>query len=304
MRVDLSDLGAFLAVAQARGFREAARSTEASPSYLSKAMRRLEDRLGVRLLNRTTRSVTLTEAGERLLERLSPALSEVDAALDVVNSFRDRPKGTLKLTVPFGVAHTVLPGILPRFIAEYPEILLEITAEDSLVDLLADGYDAGIRYDDRLEQDMIAIPIGPRVQRFATAASPDYLRRHGRPEHPRDLLNQQCLRCRFASGILAPWEFERDGEILRVDPQGPLTVRSGGAVKLVIDAALSGSGIVHLYEDWLKPYLDDGSLEPVLEPWWQTFSGPFLYHPGRKLVPAPLRAFIDFVKVWRKEPPP
>jgi DNA-binding transcriptional LysR family regulator len=296
MQHDLGDLNAFVAVARARGFREAARASNASASALSEAVRRLEAQLGVRLLNRTTRSVVLTEAGERLLARLAPALREVDAALDVVNGFRDRVAGTLRLNVPVSVARLVLPGILPRFLAAYPEIRVEVMAEDSFVDVLAAGCDAGIRYDERLEQDMIAVPIGPRRQRFATAASPAYLRAKGRPEHPRDLMAHACLRGRFASGAFPLWEFERDGEVIRLDPPGPLVVGPGGGMELAIDAAVSGVGVVHLFEQWLRPHLDSGALEPVLEPWWQSFSGPFLYYAGRRLVPAPLRAFLDFIR--------
>ncbi|MFK0688860.1 LysR substrate-binding domain-containing protein [Mesorhizobium sp. IMUNJ 23033] len=296
MNVDLGDLHAFLAVAHAGGFREGARASGGSASGLSEAVRRLEAQLGVRLFNRTTRSVALTDAGAGLLARLGPALNEVEAALDVVNGFRDRPAGTLRLNVPVSAARLVLPAIVPQFLAAYPGIRLEVIAEEGFVDVLAAGCDAGIRYDERLEQDMIAVPIGPRVQRFAAAASRSYLDRHGRPEHPGDLLGHACLRGRFASGAMPPWEFERDGEMVRVDPTGPLLVTLGGAADLAVDAAIAGTGIVCLFEDWLRPYFDSGVLEPVLEPWWQSFSGPFLYYPGRRLVPAPLRAFIDFVK--------
>jgi DNA-binding transcriptional LysR family regulator len=297
MNVDLGDLNAFVAVARAKGFRDGARQSGASASGLSEAVRRLEAQLGVRLLNRTTRSVVLTEAGHGLLERLGPALTEVESALDVVNGFRDRPAGSLRLNVSVSAARLVLPGIVPPFLAAYPGIRLEVIAEESFVDVLAAGCDAGIRYEERLEQDMIAVPIGPRVQRFATAASAAYLDRHGRPEHPRELLDHACLLGRFPSGALTtPWEFERDGEVVRVDPTGPLIVGLGGAADLAVDAAIAGVGIVKLFEDWLRPHLDSGALEPVLEPWWQDFSGPFLYYPGRRLVPAPLRAFIDFIK--------
>jgi DNA-binding transcriptional LysR family regulator len=297
MKVDLGDLNAFVAVARAGGFREGARASGSSASFLSEAVRRLETQLGVRLFNRTTRSVVPTEAGKGLLERLGPALTEVESALDVVNGFRDRPAGTLRLNVPVSAARLVLPSIVPPFLAAYPDIRLEVITEESFVDVLAAGCDAGIRYDERLEQDMIAVPIGPRIQRFATAASPAYLDRHGRPQHPSELLCHACLLGRFSSGTMTtPWEFERDGEVLRVDPTGPLIVRVGGATDLAVDAAIAGTGIVCLFEDWLRPHLDSGALEPILEPWWQPFSGPFLYYPGRRLVPAPLRAFIDFVK--------
>jgi DNA-binding transcriptional LysR family regulator len=297
VNVELGDLKAFLAVARAGGFREGARASGGSASGLSEAVRRLEAQLGVRLLNRTTRSVAPTEAGAGLLARLGPALNEVEAALDVVNGFRDQPAGTLRLNVPVSAALLVLPGIVPRFLAAYPGIRLEVIAEESFVDVLAAGCDAGIRYDERLEQDMIAVPIGPRVQRFATAASRAYLDRHGRPQHPSDLLGHACLRGRFSSGAMPPWEFERDGEVVRVDPTGPLLVTVGGATNLAVDAAIAGTGIVCLFEDWLRPRFESGALEPILEPWWQSFPGPFLYYPGRRLVPAPLRAFIDFIKV-------
>jgi len=296
MQVDLADLNAFLAVARAGGFRDGARASGLSASGLSDAVRRLEAKLGVRLLNRTTRSVVPTDAGRSLLERLGPALSEVEAALDVVNVFRDRPAGTLRLNVPVSAARLVLPRIVPAFLAAYPDIKLEIVAEDAFVDVLAAGCDAGIRYDERLEQDMIAMPIGPRVQRFAVGASPAYLDRRGRPTHPRDLLDHACLRGRFSSGMMTAWEFERDGEVVRVDPAGPLIVSVGTATDLAVDAAVGGAGIVALFEEWLRPYFESGALEPVLEPWWQSFSGPFLYYPGRRLVPAPLRAFVDFIK--------
>src|SRR5580704_9216341 len=253
METDLSDLNAFLAVARAKGFRDGARASGSSASGLSEAVRRLETKLGVRLLHRTTRSVVPTEAGQRLLERLGPALSEVQAALDVVNSFRTRPAGTLRLNVPVSAARLVLPAIVPRFLAAYPEIRLEIIAEDSFVDVLAGGFDAGIRYDERLEQDMIAVPIGPRTQRFAAAAAPAYLERAGRPQHPRDLLKHACLRGRFKSGAMPPWEFERAGEVVQVEPTGPLLVSMGGGTDLAVDSAIAGVGIICLFEDWLLP---------------------------------------------------
>ena len=296
MKPNLADLNAFVTVASAGGFREGARLSGGSASMLSEAVRRLETQLGVRLLHRTTRSVAPTEAGMGLLERLRPALAEVEGAMDVVNRFRERPAGTLRLNVPMSASRLVLPAIVPPFLAAYPEIRLEVLTDESFIDVLAAGCDAGIRYDERLEQDMIAVPIGPRVQRFATAASPAYLDRHGRPQHPRDLLAHACLRGRFASGNMPAWEFEKDGETVLVEPTGPLVVRMGGASDLAVDAAVAGCGIVAMFEDWIRPQLDSGVLEAVLEPWWLSFPGPFLYYPGRRLVPAPLRAFIDFIK--------
>lgn len=297
MNADLADLNAFLAVARARGFREASRTAGASASTLSEAVRRLERAMGVRLLHRTTRSVTLTEAGARLVDRLAPALGEVAAALAAVDDLRDGVRGTLRLNVPVSAARLVLPSILPGFLAAHPGILVEIVAEDGFVDMLASGCDAGIRYDERLEQDMIAVPIGPRVQRFATAAAPAHLDRYGRPAHPHDLLDHPVIVGRFASGRLtSPWEFERDGEVVRIEPKPRLIVGVGGAMDLGVEAAIAGAGVLHLFEDWLRPHFASGALEPVLEQWWQPFSGPFLYHPSRRLVPPPLRAFIDHIR--------
>jgi DNA-binding transcriptional LysR family regulator len=290
---DLADLDVFAAVARARSFRGAAQLRGVSPSALSEAVRRLEGRLGVRLLNRTTRSVTPTDAGTRLLERLGPALGEVAAALDAVNTFRDSPTGTLRLNVPQVVARLVLPPIVVPFLAAHPGITLEVTVDDSFVDVLAAGCDAGVRYGERLEKDMIAVPIGPRVQRFAAAAAPRYLAAHGRPAHPRDLLGHACIRHRFASGATAPWEFERDGEIVRITPEGRLIA---GNADLELVAAKAGLGVICTFEDWLADGFADGTLEPVLADWWQNFPGPFLYFASRHHMPAPLRAFVDFVK--------
>ena len=250
----------------------------------------------MRLLNRTTRSVVPTEAGARLLERLGPAFAEIESALDVVNGYRERPAGTLRLNVPTVAARLVLPAIIPPFLAAYPDIRVEVMVEERFVDVIAAGCDAGVRYEERLEADMTAIPIGARIQRYATAASPAYLAAHARIEHPRDLLAHRCLRSQFPSGARRPWDFERAGEVFSLDPTGPLLVQAGGAVDLLVDAAIAGLGVIQLFEDWLQPHLRRGALAPVLEPWWQSFSGPFLYYPGRRLAPSPLRAFIDFIK--------
>jgi DNA-binding transcriptional LysR family regulator len=294
--MELNDLAAFVSVARAGGFRDAARISGVSASSLSIAVRRLESKLGLRLLNRTTRSVATTEAGLRLMEKLMPLFSEMEAALDVLNRFRDKPTGTLKLNVPSSAARIVLPTIIAPFMKTYPEIRVEVVVEDGFVDVLSIGCDAGIRYDERLEEDMIAIPIGPRVQRFATAAAPSYLETRGRPRHPRDLLSHACLRGQFAGGATPTWEFERHGEVVRLNPSGPLLVRPGAAVDLAISTAVAGLGVIHLFEGMLQTHLDSGALEPILEPWWQRFPGPFLYYPGHRHVPAPLRVFVDFLK--------
>jgi DNA-binding transcriptional LysR family regulator len=293
----LADLDAFVAVARARGFRGAASARGASASGLSEAVRRLEAALGVRLLNRTTRSVAPTEAGMRLLERLKPALAEIESGLDVVNGFRLSPRGTLRLNVPVIVAMKILPPIVARFLAAHPGVTLEIAANDDLIDVVRVGFDAGIRYEERIERDMIAVPIGPRVQHYVVAAAPAYLAARGAPVHPRDLVNHACIRHRFPRGNLAePWEFERGGEIVRIKPEGPLVA---SAIELELGAAAAGLGIICTFEEFLREALDRGELKEVLADWRQEFSGPFLYYPSRNM-PAPLRAFVDFI---RRDPP-
>lgn len=296
MSVDLEDVRVFAAVAKAGGFREASRASGTSASSASEAVRRLEAELGVRLLHRTTRSVAPTEAGARLLARLDPALGEIASALDVVKASHDRPAGTLRLNVPTVAARVVLPRILPAFLAAHPDVRVDVTADDALVDILAAGCDAGIRYEETLERDMIAVPIGPRQQRFALGGSPAYLERCGRPTHPRQLLDHACLRMRFAGRAPLPWVFERKGETVRVETDGPLVGNIGNAVDLLIEAAVAGTGLVHGFEEWLAPHFESGALVPVLERWWLRFPGPFLYYPSRKHMPAPLRAFVDFVR--------
>ncbi len=292
----VGDMDAFVRVARAGGFREAAKSTGGSASNFSDAIKRLESWLGVRLFNRTTRSVVLTDAGKALLARVEPALIELDGAKDVMSAFRNTPTGTLRLNVPITAATLVMPQIIPPFMAAHPDINVEILTEESFVDVVAAGCDAGIRYGERLQQDMVAIPIGPRVQRSATAAAPKYLDRRGRPTHPRELVDHDCIRGRFPSGAIADWEFERHGEVITIVPRGQLLVEIGGGVELAIQSAIAGSGIIYLFEQWLQPHLDSGALEPVLQPWWQPFPGPYLYYPNRNLTPPPLRAFIEFVK--------
>ena len=299
MASELDDLSSFASVVRAGGFREASRASRTSASALSEAVRRLEERIGLRLLNRTTRSVAPTEAGQRLFERLVPAINELESAIESLNALRDSPTGTLRLNVPANVARTVLPELVVPFLQTYPDIRLEITAEDSFVDLLAAGADAGIRYDERLEQDMIALPIGPRTQRFAAAAAPSYLAERGMPEHPRDLLHHSCLRGRFSGGHTPLWEFEKGAEAFRIDPPARIVTRPGATSELLIDAAIGGLGIVYIFEDWMTAHFASGALIPVLPHWWASFTGPFLYYPGRRHVPAPLRVFVDYVRQHR-----
>jgi len=296
MAIDMALLDAVVAVAKAGGFRNAARATGSNASRLSDAVRRAEQQLGLRLFHRTTRTVVLTEAGRALMARLQPAMDEVSAALDAVNRYRDTPGGTLRLNVPVSATRLVLPALVPEFLRRYPDIKLEIIAESNVQDVFRDDCDAGIRYDERLEQDMVTIPIGPRLQRFALAAAPVYLAQQGHPSHPRDLIHHRCLRGRYASGVMADWTFRCEGEEISVEARGPLVVSIGGAIDLAVEAAIAGTGIVYLFEQWLQPHIGSGKLAPLLEPWWLTFSGPKLYYHDRRLIPAPLQAFIHYVR--------
>lgn len=293
----LAELDAFAAVAQARSFRNAGKLRGVSASSLSDAVRRLEARQGVRLLNRTTRSVTLTEAGAQLLERLSPTLAEIASALDGINTFRDQPVGRLRLNVPIIVSRCILPAILTDFMARYPDISVEVASQDAFVDVLAEGFDAGIRYEESLDLDMVAIPIGPRRQCFVGAAAPSYLAQHGMPEHPRDLVNHRAIRHRFTNGRTAPWTFESESGEIKVNPK---TVLLADMVELEVAAAEAGLGLIFAFEEFVKPSLDAGRLVPVMPAWSQVFSGPFLYYPSRHHLPAPLKAFVEFVKTDRR----
>jgi DNA-binding transcriptional LysR family regulator len=286
-----SDLDAFVAVVRHRNFRRAARERGVAVSTLSQSVRNLEERLGVRLLNRTTRSVTPTEAGVKLAARLSPIFAEMTEAIDEVNGFRDTPTGTLRLNVP-GAAQPILAPMIARFLGQYPGIRLEITVDNNLIDDFAQGFDAGIRYDESLALDMIAVPIGP-PQRFTVVASPDHVRQHGMPQRPEDLLHRPCIRYRFLSGALVPWEFEKDGEAVKIDPDAPLVTNSP---ELAIRAAEDGLGWYATFEDFVRSSLAEGRLVEALVPWSPHFPGPLLYYPSRRHMPAPLRAFIDFVR--------
>lgn len=295
MNPSLDDLSLLASVVRHRGFRRAAAEAGVSPSSLSERIRALEDALGVRLLNRTTRSVTPTEAGQKLLERLTPALSDVALALDEVNAFRDSPTGTLRLNVATIVARVLMPKLLPRFLAAHPGVSVEVIADDTFVDMVAGGFDAGVRYDERLEKDMIAVPLsGP--QRFVTVGSPAYFAAHGRPMHPREILDHACIRHRFASGASYPWEYEKDGQVIRIDPPARLVSSS---LELELAACEAGVGLLTTFEDVLAPAIAGGRLETVLDDWLPPFTGPYLYYPSRRHMPAPLRAFVDFVKAER-----
>ncbi|HVI57960.1 MAG TPA: LysR family transcriptional regulator [Luteimonas sp.] len=291
-RPQLADLDAFADVARARSFRGAAYLRGVSASTLSEAVRRLEARLGVRLLNRSTRSVTPTEAGARLLERLDPALADVASALDAIHATDAEPAGTLRLNVPTIAARLILPPLLSRFLQAHPRVRVEVVAQDTFIDVLAAGFDAGIRYEERLEADMIAVPVGPRTQRFVVAGAPAWFARHGRPSHPRQIDPAHCIGHRFASGLTATWEFERGVERFRLAPAGRVVATT---LELELRAAVDGLGLIASFEDLLRPALEAGRLEAVLDDWCPPFPGPSLYYPSRRQMPAALRAFVDFL---------
>lgn len=294
---DLRDLDAFVAVARFRSFRRAAVESRVSVSSLSQRLRDLEERLGVRLMNRTTRSVALTEAGEMLLARVAPALIEVGAALTHVRGLRGVPSGRLRINAPPPAIDLVLAPMVAPFMEAYPQIDLEIVGESSFVDVVAQGYDAGVRYGEHLAQDMIAVPLGP-PQRYAVVASPGYVARHGRPKHPKDLLDHGCIRVRFGRGTLLDWEFEKAGRVVKVSPPAKLIVNYPG---LAQRAACDGLGFWLTFEGYVREGIASGELISVLDDWCAPFPGPFLYYPSRRQPPPALAAFVAFVAEWRKQ---
>jgi DNA-binding transcriptional LysR family regulator len=287
-----NDLTAFASILAHRSFRKAADELGLSPSTLSHMMRTLESNLGVRLLNRTTRSVSPTEAGERLLERIGPVLRDLDVALSEVNDFRARPSGRLRINTSDIAARMLLASIVPRFVARYPEVELDIASEGRLVDIVADGFDAGVRLEEAVPQDMIAVRIGGRT-RFVAVASPAYLAAHGTPKSPNDLMRHACIRFRLPSGKRYSWEFARRGQELAIDVPGTLTLDHPD---LMAAAAVQGLGIAYMPLMCAEPYLDRNELVQVLESWCPWIPGLCLYYPGHRHVPAALRAFIDVIR--------
>ncbi|YBV97206.1 LysR family transcriptional regulator [Phyllobacteriaceae bacterium JZ32] len=289
---DLADLNAFAAVARHRSFKRAADELGLSPSAVSHLMRALERRLGVRLLHRTTRSVSLTEPGEHLLARLAPALRDVDLALEELDPFRGSPSGTVRINAPEAAARLLLEHVVPAVLERYPEVAVDIVAEGRLVDIVAEGFDAGVRLGESVPQDMIGVRFGGEV-RFLAVASPDYLARSGVPHIPDDLRAHACIRHRMPSGKLYRWEFERHGEEIRIDVPGRLTL---DRIELMVEAAERGLGIAYVPEHAIAAQLTEGTLRPVLEDWCPPIPGLILYYPGRRHLPGSLRAFIDTLR--------
>lgn len=293
-RSQLAQLSIFAAVARQGGFRGAARELGIAPSAISHAVSSLEASLGVRLLARTTRSVAPTEAGAALLERLRPALSEIELALEQAVEARDRPAGNLRLTVPRTGAQLALAPRLGAFSAAYPDIVLEIAIDDRFTDMVEGGFDAGIRLGESLQRDMVAVRIGPQL-RGAVVAAPSCFSRLPVPRHPRDLAGHRCLRFRFGSGAIYRWEFEKDGEALEIAISGPLILDED---RTIVQAALDGAGLALVFEDYVRDHLAAGRLVRVLEDWCPSFDGFFVYYPSRRQMRPALRAFVDFFR-WR-----
>jgi DNA-binding transcriptional LysR family regulator len=289
---ELSELTVFAAVARHLSFRHAATERGTSASAISHSIRNLESRVGVRLFHRTTRSVSLTEAGEMLFARLEPALIDMRAAVDALNAFRATPFGTIRLNVPNSLALYVLGDVMPALLANNPGLKLEVVATDSLVDIVEGGFDAGIRFGERLSQDMIAVRIKSKF-RFVVVGSPSYFERKPAPTAPQDLRSHDCIRYAFPSGALLNWEFAKEGEAVQVEVDGPLTVDSQ---ELMVDAAARGIGLAYVWEQRAAPYVADGRLQRCLEDWGSPDESLFLYFPSRRHQSAGLRALIDVMK--------
>ncbi|WP_375764662.1 LysR family transcriptional regulator [Bradyrhizobium sp. Pha-3] len=294
---DLRDLDAFVAVARTRNFRRAALEQRVSVSSLSQRLRDMEERLGVRLMNRTTRSVALTEAGELLLARVAPAMVNVADAITEVRGLRAEPSGRLRINAPPPAVDLVLAPMIAPFLARYPRVDLDVVAESAFVDIVAQGFDAGVRYGEHLAQDMVAVPLGA-PQRYAIVASSEYVAKHGRPMHPKDLLAHPCIRSRSSNGVMFDWEFEKNGRVVKISPPAKLTATHLG---LALRAVHDGVGYWATFEGYVRYGVKSGALVSVLDDWCPPFDGPFLYYPSRRQPPPALAAFVSFVADWRKQ---
>ena len=292
MVAKLTELSAFLSIAEHLSFRRAASVRGTSTSALSHALRGLETELGVRLLNRTTRSVSLTEAGMMLYGRLRPAFAAIDQAVDAVNTFRDSPYGTVRLNAPRSVALSLLGPVMGALVRDNPGLSIEVSSDDRLVDIVAEGFDAGIRFGESIAKDMIAVRIGLELD-FAVVGSPAYFAGRIQPATPADLHGHRCVRYRFPSGEAFPWEFSKDGQDVKVLVDGPITLDDQD---LMIEAALNGVGLAFVFADRAAPYLADGRLVRCLADWCPSIGGLFLYYPDRAFMPAGLRALIEMLK--------
>jgi DNA-binding transcriptional LysR family regulator len=293
IRDELSVLAAFLLVAEERSFTRAAKRLGVSPSALSHAIRGLEERLGVRLLARTTRSVSPTEAGEQLLARLRPAMGDIRGALDLISGLGDRPAGRVRLVISPLAAKTVLAPKLGQFAGDYPDVVLDVTTEEARVDLVAAGFDAGVHLGEFIERDMVTVRVSPD-RRPAIVGSPDYFGSHPKPATPRDLTGHRCINFRHGSEGVYRWELDKGRQSLRVAVEGPLIVDD---VELVVRAAIDGVGLAFMAEESAAPHLASGALVRVLEDWCPPYPGFFLYHPRQRRLPAALSALIETLRL-------
>jgi DNA-binding transcriptional LysR family regulator len=290
---EFAELTAFAAVAGQHSFAKAAAQLAIAPSTLSQTIRGLEERLGVKLLNRTTRSVSLTEAGERLLTELQPALDGVARAVQSVNAFRDKPMGTLRLVMGRAVATSVFAPMIQPFLAAYPDITLEAISDDMRLDLVSNRFDAGLRIGELIERDMIAVRLIDRI-RIVCVASPAYVKKHGFPRTPHELQDHECIRHRWRyDDPVRPWPFEKDGERLEIAPAGRLTINEA---QNVITAALNSIGIAQLPYGMVRNHIREKRLVVFLQDWATAYSGLYIYYPSRRQMPLPLAAFIDFAR--------
>jgi len=293
---EFAELTAFAAVAERRSFARAAAQVGVSRSRLSQHLRALEERLGVRLLNRTTRSVSVTEAGIQLLTRVRPALEELKTATGDLDAYRNTAIGLLRLVVQPPVARLLIGPMLRRFLTEYPGVRLDVSVVKALDDITRQGFDAGIRFGEQVERDMIAMRVLGEA-RFLVVGSPDYLARHSAPKTPRDLKHHDCIRARLPNGTIFGWQFEKNGKSIQANIEGRLIVDD---IDLSIRAALDGVGLAYLLYDYIAPYVESGALAPLLEDWSPRLSGFYLYHPTRRQVSGPLQALIAFLKAEAK----
>lgn len=288
----LVELEAVLAVARHGGFRAAAVDMGMSRSALSATVAGLEARLGVRLFNRTTRSVSTTEAGEQFIARIAPALADIRGAMEATNELRDTPSGTLRLNSSVGAAQMIFAPVVLEYLRRYPDMKVDIVTERRMIDIVAEGFDAGIRLAEAVPRDMVAVPMSGE-QRMVVVASPQYLQKHPAPQVPDDLMAHRCVRWRFSSGIVYRWEFVRHGEAMTLDVPGPITLDEP---LLMLEAARAGVGIAYMGMFHVADDLASGRLVPLLEEWSPSYPGICLYYPSRRNVPAGLRAFIDLVR--------
>jgi DNA-binding transcriptional LysR family regulator len=292
--IRLDSLAAFAAIVASGGFRAAAVERGVSSAALSQTIATLEQALGLRLLNRTTRSVAPTEAGARLLERLVPALRDIAAAIDDLNRLRETPTGTLRINAPGPAVDHVLCPLVFDFMRVYPEVKVELISDAAIIDIVREGFDAGVRFGRHLEQDMIAVPLGPSL-RYAIVASPGYLGDRPAPTTPADLIGLDCIRRRFPGGTIVGWQFEKDGERLEITPEGRLTLSSAYQE---LQAALAGQGVAHVFEDYAKPHLDEGRLIELLPDWSPALPSWYLYYPSRRHQSAAMAVFLQHVRAF------